>query len=284
MGMQELNNHEDSGAGSRRERSPNYPALTFTEALERAEKIYKKEKRNPVSQEIAGQHIGYQKLNGATYQAFGALRRYGLLMAGKGDLRISDDAHFIFVHPPDHPDRLAKMRELAMAPALFHKILGAFPDGLPSDENLIAKLQTDEWGFKSKDAARAAVRSLRDAVRIRDGLEDFVTTDETDTAVPAAVPMFHSPGDKAPAIPPMVPRPPLANLARHASASEVGLTRRWEVSPGRFAVVELPPDPTVDEMEALDEFLSLLKQEIVLVWKRKLRNTNNHSSSEGPTP
>lgn len=185
----------------------------------------------------------------------------------KKDIRVSDDAHFIFVHPETHSDRTKMMGKLAMSPALFGKILGAFSDDLPSDENLIAKLQTDEWGFKSEEAARAVVRALRDAVRVSNEgeipsdssadnngkiIEDPTSTNQNGSAM------------KLPAW----PQP----LSRMGHSPEPGaISRQWEIAEGRFASVSLPPNPTVTDVEVLEEFLGLLKQELALVWKRKAR-------------
>lgn len=274
---------ESEGARARnRARSPNYPALTFTAALERTEKIYKKEKRSPVSIDVAVRHLGYSKENGATFQLFGALKRYGLLVStGKGrDVRVSDDAHFIFVHPEGHPDRIARMRKLAMSPPLFGKILAAFGGELPSDENLIAKLQTDEWGFKSEVAAKTVVRSLRDAVHIcGDGVAEEGSSGDTngesikEFAVtppqpPAINQTLRSP---APAGVPALPVVPLPTIPGRSVHDPESVIRRWEIAEGRFASVALPPDPTVEDVTIVEEFLGILKQELALVWKRKAR-------------
>lgn len=163
---------DDEGAssanGSKRDRSPNYPSLTFTDALAKVRKIWESEQKHLVSSELAAKHAGYNKLNGASVPALAAMKRYGLLYgAPKKEVRITDDAHFIFVHPEDAPERLAMMRKLAMMPALFGEVLAAFPDGLPSDANLKAKLRY-QWKFASDEAADAFIRALRDAIKLRD--------------------------------------------------------------------------------------------------------------------
>ena len=271
----ETGDDDEVGAG-KRERSPNYPALTFTAALERAKAIWEKEKRAHVGNEVAARHLGYKTMNGAAFQTIGALKRYGLVVSTgkKKDIRVSDDAHFIFVHPEAHPDRVKMMGKLAMSPALFGKILGAFSGDLPSDENLVAKLQTDEWGFKSEEAARAVARALRDAVRVANesgtAWED-PTRNNGEVISEATSPAAGSQPFKAPV--PVTPPPP--------PASQTGaISRQWEIGEARFASVSLPPNSTVSDVEILEEFLSLLKQELALVWKRKNRQAAEEKAPE----
>lgn len=259
---------EADDAGGKRERSPNYPALTFTAALERAKTIWEKEKRAHVAPQVAARHLGYKTMNGAAFQTLGALKRYGLVVStGKKDIRVSDDAHFIFVHPEGHADRVKMMAKLAMSPSLFGKILGVYGDDMPSDENLVAKLQTDEWGFKSEEAARAVVRALRDAVRVsNEGVAQTASEGNNNAGIIKETPMTNpgtNPG--TPAVKPPPPPPP------HSNSSAI--SRQWEIAEGRFASVALPPDPTVADVEILEEFLGLLKQELALVWKRKARGS-----------
>lgn len=269
---------DDEGGAGKRERSPNYPALTFTAALERTKTIWDKEKRAHVGNEVAARHLGYKTMNGAAFQTLGALKRYGLVVSTgkKKDIRVSDDAHFIFVHPEAHPDRIKMMGKLAMSPGLFSKILGAFSGDLPSDENLVAKLQTDEWGFKSEEAAKAVARALRDAVRVSN--ESGVAWDNTtrnngeviaETNQPAAGSQLMK------ALIPAAPTPP------PTPGSQTGaISRQWEIGEGRFASVSLPPNSTVGDVEILEEFLGLLKQELTLVWKRKIRQPTEEKTSE----
>ena len=48
---------------------------------------------------------------------------------------------------------------------------------------------------------------------------------------------------------------------------------------GRFASLTLPNDPTLGDMEAIEEFFGLMKQEIALVWKRKAKAKGTPSAA-----
>ena len=75
-------------------------------------------------------------------------------------------------------------------PSLFVEVLTKFPDGLPSDANLRARLQTDEWGFTNEKAADNFIAALREAVEIAnenvvaDGANDVDNGGETATEPP----------------------------------------------------------------------------------------------------
>ncbi|MGH7633615.1 MAG: hypothetical protein ACRENC_07780, partial [Gemmatimonadaceae bacterium] len=82
--MDDLNaDSEPVDGGSARkaphDRSPNYAALTFTEALGYARKIWDKDRRHPVTKDVAAVHMGYSKASGATIPIVASMRRYGLL-------------------------------------------------------------------------------------------------------------------------------------------------------------------------------------------------------------
>lgn len=80
-------------------------------------------------------------------------------------MRVSDAANQLFIYPPDSAERAGIVSTLAMRPQLFGEVLKKYPEGLPSDANLRAKLQLD-WGFASTDAADTFIRALRDSMRV----------------------------------------------------------------------------------------------------------------------
>ena len=60
------------------------------------------------------------------------------------------------------------------------------------------------------------------------------------------------------------------------------VSRTWEIADGRFVSILLPPKPTVDDVEVLEEFLLLLKQELAIVWKYKLRSHSDRQAGQAP--
>ncbi len=154
----------------RRDRSPNYPALTFTDAVEKTGILFEKEKKHPIPLDVAAQHLGWSNAkNGAFQPAISALRKYGLVENVGADVRVTDDAAKIFIYPKGDRETVEVMQRLVMKPALFGEVLAKFQGGLPSDETLRAKLRA-EWNFASVAAADTFIRALRNAVAVRDGL------------------------------------------------------------------------------------------------------------------
>lgn len=251
-------------AAHKRDRSPNYPGIGPTEALVHAEKIWKQDKRNPLSVDMACKHLGYKAKNGASLPIIGALRRYGLLVNQGAEVRISDEANTIFLAPPGHPDRVEGIRRVAMRPALFAEVLKSFPDGLPSNANLIYKLQKD-WHFANDKAAENFVEALRDAVAISSvagGGERADTAAEIDAEEPETNMQPHAiSGDKIPQpqrIPPphMPPAPPAAPTQ----------TRSWDLGGGAVIFVTIPLKLSKGNIEKLKKYVAALETEASISW------------------
>src|SRR5688572_30683869 len=91
----------EKAAPKSKERSPNYPALTLTDAIVHAQKLYEKDKRTTVSAESAAKSLGWGTLNGTARTAIASLRQYGLVETVADGLRLSDLAMSILHQPPD---------------------------------------------------------------------------------------------------------------------------------------------------------------------------------------
>lgn len=146
-----------------RERSPNYPAISFPSALQLAGRIYHSERRNPVPRPAAMQLMGFGSVTGAAQASLSALKKYGLLVDHGGSVRISDETHRLLAYPEGNPERVRLERELAMRPPLFREILREYPNGLPADESLRGHLIA-EHGF-TELAAGILVKVLGETFR-----------------------------------------------------------------------------------------------------------------------
>jgi hypothetical protein len=117
-------------------RSPNYPAISLTEAIARARQIYDAEKRALASTDTLLAHMGYRPLVGPGLRALSALKQYGLVEERAGQYRISDAAFNILNLSETSPDREAAIQDAIRKPALFNLILTNAKDQIPSDINL----------------------------------------------------------------------------------------------------------------------------------------------------
>lgn len=261
-----------AAAAARRDRSPNYPAITFTEAEDHARKLYEKDKRHPMTKDVAATHLGYSKSSGATIPLFAAMKRYGLLESVGTDLRVTEDAQVIFVYPKDSPEHIAMRKRLAMLPSLFGEVLASFPGGeLPSDATLKAKLM-HVFKFASSEAAETFIRALREAVAIAGygTVADPVPGMDNNGAPTKETPMTH-PQD--PAI-----KPTIANAIGTKAQVQVPLppvqlvntsqTRMWNLGSGAVMTVVLPPGGLTERNVArLKKYIEALEMEARIAWE-----------------
>ena len=143
-------------------RSPKYPSVGLSEAIERAGELYNREKKTHVSSELIAKAWGYKPSSGPVRTKIGALRQYGLLEGVKDVLRVSDLAIAILVHPEESKEREDALAEAALSPVLFQDIRTNKPQA--SDEALAAYLVTKK-SF-NEDAAKLCVTAFRDTMAI----------------------------------------------------------------------------------------------------------------------
>src|SRR5258706_15152687 len=146
-------------------RSPNYPAVNLETALQRAQRLYERERTNVAHFDTIIRHWGYQAASGTARVTFAALRRFGLLTdEGSGDrkrARLSDLALRIVQDTrPTSPERDAAIREPALTPPIHRDLWDQYSGALPSDANLRYTL-IRERGF-TENGADEFIREFRD--------------------------------------------------------------------------------------------------------------------------
>jgi hypothetical protein len=145
-------------------RSPNYPAISLAEALQRIEQVHARERQHPAAREVILKGMGYNGVHGTSLGALSAAIKYGLLeQKGRGeDYRVSDRAVAI-LHPHNPEEKAQAIREAAHAPALFTELLDYFKGDLPSDDNLRAYLV--RRGF-SQTSLPSVIQAFRDTMEL----------------------------------------------------------------------------------------------------------------------
>lgn len=119
-----------------RTRSPNYPAISLVEAINRAKLVYDREHTHKTSAEVVAVAIGYTGLNGTSRSMISALKKYGLLISEGDGLKVSSDAVDIFELPASDPLSMAARTTAAFRPPLFAELKETYGDRLPSDASL----------------------------------------------------------------------------------------------------------------------------------------------------
>jgi len=142
---------------SKRERSPNFPAIDLEESLELASKIHAAEKLAyaPLLV-IVTAHWGFGSKSSAWKLRTAALGAFGLLETqGEGDARqakITELATRILLdRAPNSPERAAALRAAALRPLMHQELQTKWPNQLASDATMTAYLTMDR-GFTEKGA------------------------------------------------------------------------------------------------------------------------------------
>lgn len=142
-------------------RSPNYPAISLPEAIERVRKIHAKEQHLAAPREVIAAHLGYGGLNGASNKAISAISKYGLLEDVNGDkVKVSPLAMSI-LFPGAPSEKTAAIKEAAFKPAIFSEIAGEWGGQQPSDANLRSWLIRRNF---ASDALDRVIQSYRDTI------------------------------------------------------------------------------------------------------------------------
>jgi len=111
-------------------KSPRYPNFSLRQAVQRAEKVFKEDRRNPIDREVAAKHMGYTRTSGASDKAIGTMTQYGLFeRVGKGEIKVSQLAVDI-LHPDNDVQYKQAIARAAFSPPLFKALKTKFPDGV----------------------------------------------------------------------------------------------------------------------------------------------------------
>lgn len=158
-------------------RSPEYPAISLGEAIDRVKAIYDKDYQNPLPKKVIAEHMGYKSLSGASLPILSALSKYGLL-EGRGDeTRVSDLAVALIAHPPGTPERMEALKRASVLPELFDELDKKFPHGKASDQVIRSYLLTKKF---IPTAADAAIRAYRDTKELVEEESEDYSSDQGD--------------------------------------------------------------------------------------------------------
>ena len=135
----------DSAPAPKRDRSPNFPAISLPDALKKIETIYKEDGRTATGVKVILKHLGYgENLSGSAGRMVSALRQYGLLEdVGDDKYRVSDAAVRILELSDESAARREAIEASARKPAVFREILKTYAERLPSDAALRDHLITE---------------------------------------------------------------------------------------------------------------------------------------------
>jgi len=123
----------------RKKRSPAYPSIPLSEAIEKVRAIYRADKGAPGTMEVIASHLESSPKSSGFLQAVSSIVRYGLMddLEGKPRrLKVSKSAIDIILLPDTDPRRIEAIQQAALAPKPFMELWSQFGIDHPSDQNL----------------------------------------------------------------------------------------------------------------------------------------------------
>jgi len=143
-------------------RSPRYPAVSLSVAINGAHLLWTKDKRTAARGEALARALGYKGHSGPARTLIGAMRQYGLLEKQGRGLGPSDRAILIVRSTEGSREQLTAIRKAALAPDLFRDLY-ATHRGEPAET--IKSYLTLRRGFTELGAA-LAVSAYRDTLSL----------------------------------------------------------------------------------------------------------------------
>lgn len=243
----------DTEKKARRVRSPAYPGITLEEALSRAETIRKAEGKNEANVDTILSHWKYRPKSGAGLVVLSALIKFGFLTdngSGKNrKARLTDLALKILLDDrPESTERLALMREAALAPSIHRELWDKYQAALPSDLNLRYYLRSEK-GFNDT-AADELIQEYRQTLALTK-LEESVNISPDGGAKPPEG------GIKMPDIL-VEPKPATSQGTQSEQKHEIKQVQ-IPLTGVPWGIIQLPVPMTEENWGELEEFLKLMK-------------------------
>jgi hypothetical protein len=167
----------------KRNRSPNYPALSLPDAIGRVSTLYKNIHTHAAPREVVAKALGYKSLSGPSATAISSLAKYGLIERAGEELKVSERSLRI-IHPHSDLERIKAIKEAARDPELFAEIFERFSEAMPNDELLRNFLARKSF---VPSAASTVILSFRETLEFVN--RESLAYDSRNEPIPEDVPM-----------------------------------------------------------------------------------------------
>jgi len=124
----------------KRLRSPGYPMISLKEAIQKANTLWDKDRRNLIPKEAAFAHLGFKKIGGYGGRIIAALKHYGLTSEKENGIILTQDAVDLAIYKSTDEDYINIVKKIALKPDIYNKIYNGYNGQLPSDDTLRVKL------------------------------------------------------------------------------------------------------------------------------------------------
>lgn len=161
-------------------RSPNYPQLDFSEALEKARLVYKSAHQHSISDDEIAAALNYMSLNGRSMGVISAIKKYGLLVPAGDGFKISEDAFNVFELPPESKEHIESLKKMAFTPQIFVELRETYGEQLPSDQILRHYLIKNKF---NPNVADEVVKNFRATIELVTQAEESYNQSMKPTAI-----------------------------------------------------------------------------------------------------
>jgi hypothetical protein len=143
-------------------RSPNYPAISLREAVEKLGLLYNEMHTHSSTKESIAKLLGYSGINGASNSIISALQKYQLLEEeGSDELKVSQVALDIALYETGSSERIQALETVAFLPATFEDLFNKYQFTLPNDA--IVKPYLIKLGFNPNSVTNV-IHVYRDTI------------------------------------------------------------------------------------------------------------------------
>jgi hypothetical protein len=153
----------------KKERSPSFPFISLSKAIERSRSVHEKYRKEPVRVTVVGSAWGLGAKSSGLLQTVAALKQYGLMedSGSREDRKVTLTPLALRILVDSRPgQREAAIREAGLRPRLFAEYAPRWAEHRPADDHCISELSLDR-GF-SADAAKVFLRVFDETVRFAD--------------------------------------------------------------------------------------------------------------------
>jgi hypothetical protein len=248
----------------KRIRSPNYPAISLPEAINKVTAIYRAMHTHAAPREVVAKGMGYNTLNGASATAISALHKYGLLERVGDEVKVSERALSI-LHPHNPQEKADAIRAAAGEPALFAELAERFPGAMPNEDLLRNYLLRQGFAPAAVVHVIAAYRDTSDMVAA-----DGRGYDSAQSPSPQEPPTMQIVGHAT-------HQSVQKLLANQDDGRQIG---RYDFEEGGF--VKIVASPEIDTEEALSMVETIVQLKRKEIERRKLRTAVESSGKFDP--
>lgn len=240
---------------AKRRRSPNYPAIDLSSAIERVARIYSEDGRAGAPVAIAVKRIGYSSAHGQAMTVISALQKYGLTENRNGRIVPTTRAIDMIEFKRGQPRFDIAAREAALQPAIYREICEHYEalGGLPSDESLKPELITDK-GFNPR-AVMGFLADMRSTLEFAGLLRGNVLSLSTDGAAAGIAPQNGTEMPLAPDI------PSIPSLAADALMAMPNASTTFSLDEG-MASITWPSDMGADSFRDFEAWMHVVLQRV----------------------